>query len=212
MYAVFMKTVQTDVGKSFVRGNEQKYDAQQIYKELLQHASTSTKAAIDSTAIMSYVTSVRLGDGKGVAPRTALFLNGSIRFASMKQLYPSLTISRTARNALCSRTPSHLWRTFVLSRHNRTSIRPILGRLSPSSSILRCLSPRLPRTTLCSPLVPTRRAPPSKCTPMTSSVHHLMISLSIAPSQISTPSKIYEINQASRGNNNKNQRKRIRTS
>jgi hypothetical protein len=46
MYAVFMKTVQTDVGKSFVRAHESKYDAQKIYEELVRHASASTKASI----------------------------------------------------------------------------------------------------------------------------------------------------------------------
>jgi hypothetical protein len=54
MYAVFMKTIQTDTGKSYVRANEATYDAQNIYKLLTTHASTSTKAAMDSTAIMSW--------------------------------------------------------------------------------------------------------------------------------------------------------------
>jgi hypothetical protein len=75
MYAVFMKTVQTDTGKSFVRSNEATYDAQKIYEQLIKHSSTSTKAAMDSTAIMSYVTSVRLGDGKWRGSTNGFVLN-----------------------------------------------------------------------------------------------------------------------------------------
>jgi hypothetical protein len=75
MYAVFMKTIQTDIGKSFVRAHEKDYNAQQIYTLLLDHASTSTKAAMDSTAIMSYVTSVRLGDGKWRGTSNRFILN-----------------------------------------------------------------------------------------------------------------------------------------
>jgi hypothetical protein len=75
MYAVFMKTIQTDTGKSHVRANEATYDAQNIYKLLTTHASTSTKAAMDSTSIMSYITSVRLGDRKWRGSSNGFVLN-----------------------------------------------------------------------------------------------------------------------------------------
>jgi hypothetical protein len=75
MYAVFMKTVQTDMGKSFVGSNEANYDAQKIYEHLIKHFSTSTKAAMDSTAIMSYFTSIRLGDGKWRGSTNGFVLN-----------------------------------------------------------------------------------------------------------------------------------------
>jgi hypothetical protein len=63
LYAVFLKTVLTDQGKALVRQYEATYDAQKVYAGLVSHASKSTKAAMDSTDLLSYITSVRLGDG-----------------------------------------------------------------------------------------------------------------------------------------------------
>ena len=61
MYAVLDKTVQTDEGRAIVRTYEITYDAQAAYKGLLKYHLRSTKAAIDSSQILSYITSVRLG-------------------------------------------------------------------------------------------------------------------------------------------------------
>jgi hypothetical protein len=54
--------VLTDQGKGLVRQYESTYDAQKVYAGLVTHASKSTKAAMDSTDLLSYITSVRLGD------------------------------------------------------------------------------------------------------------------------------------------------------
>jgi hypothetical protein len=89
MYAVLMKTVQTDVGKSFVRAHESKYDAQKIYEELVRHASASTKASMDSTAIMSYVTSVRLGDGKWRGSSNGFVLNWVNQIRKYEAIVPA---------------------------------------------------------------------------------------------------------------------------
>ena len=64
MFAVFVKTLQTDNGKKFVREHEHDYDAQAVYIKLLNHAKSSTQAAIESSNILSYITSARIGDGK----------------------------------------------------------------------------------------------------------------------------------------------------
>ena len=47
------------MGKYFVCQYEQDYDAQSVYKKLSLHASTSTQAAIDSSGLLSYLTSAR---------------------------------------------------------------------------------------------------------------------------------------------------------
>ena len=64
LYAVLESRVLTDVGKSFVRLHENDYDAQAVYSKLKAHHLKSTKAMIDSSAILSYVTSARLGNGE----------------------------------------------------------------------------------------------------------------------------------------------------
>ena len=63
MYAVFERTLQTDMGKAFVRRHEADFDAQTIYKSLLEYSLQSTKAFLDTSKILAYITSARLGDG-----------------------------------------------------------------------------------------------------------------------------------------------------
>jgi hypothetical protein len=64
MYAVLEKNVQTDTGKRLVREHLNDYDAQEVFKKLTEHANKSTKASIEAAAKLSYVTSVKVGDGK----------------------------------------------------------------------------------------------------------------------------------------------------
>jgi len=64
VYAVLESKVLTDRGKAFVREHETDFDAQAVYHKLTEHHLRSTKAQIDSSAILSYITSVRLGSGE----------------------------------------------------------------------------------------------------------------------------------------------------
>jgi len=64
LYATFERILQTDKGKSLVRAYEKNSDAQQIFKELCEDALRSTRSSIDSSLILSYITSVRVGDGQ----------------------------------------------------------------------------------------------------------------------------------------------------
>ena len=63
VYAILEQKVLTDRGKGFIREHENDYDAQKVYKKLVDHHLKSTKAMIDSSSILSYITSVRLGNG-----------------------------------------------------------------------------------------------------------------------------------------------------
>jgi len=63
MYAVFERVLQTDKGKALVRSNETTSNAQKIFTELCQDALQSTCALIDSSRLLSYITSIRIGDG-----------------------------------------------------------------------------------------------------------------------------------------------------
>ena len=56
--------VLTDRGKAFVCEHENDFDAQAVYKKLVDHHLCSTKAMIDSSTILSYVTSAQLGNGE----------------------------------------------------------------------------------------------------------------------------------------------------
>jgi hypothetical protein len=63
VYAILESKVLTDKGKSIVRKYQLTYDAQRAYKELVNHHINSTKAMIDSSSILSYITSTKLGTG-----------------------------------------------------------------------------------------------------------------------------------------------------
>ncbi len=64
VYAILESKVLTDRGKAIVREHEATFDAQQVYKKLTEHHLRSTKALIESSNILSYITSARLGSGE----------------------------------------------------------------------------------------------------------------------------------------------------
>jgi hypothetical protein len=64
VYAVLESKVLTDQGKAIVHEHEQDYNAQEVYKKLTEHHLTSTKAMMDSSTILSYITSARIGSGE----------------------------------------------------------------------------------------------------------------------------------------------------
>ena len=64
MYAVFEKTLLTDKGKSLIRTYAPFSDAQSIYRELQTYSLQSTKASLDASTILKYITSTQLGDGQ----------------------------------------------------------------------------------------------------------------------------------------------------
>ena len=60
VYSVLNKCVMTDHGKSFVREHEHDFDAQAVYRKLLDHASKSTAADIAKDKLVEYLTTTKL--------------------------------------------------------------------------------------------------------------------------------------------------------
>ena len=81
MYAVFERTLQTDQGKAFVRGHETDFDAQAIYRGLVEYSLKSTKASLDTSTTLAYITSAKVGDGswKGTSQAFILHWQDQIR-------------------------------------------------------------------------------------------------------------------------------------
>jgi len=52
-----------DKGKALVMSNETTSNAQKIFMELCQDALQPTHASTDSSRLLSYITSIRIGDG-----------------------------------------------------------------------------------------------------------------------------------------------------
>jgi hypothetical protein len=63
MYLVLEKILQTDEGKVVVRSHDADRNAQLIYSEFLQLMTKSTEAMMDSSVILKYLTSAKVGDG-----------------------------------------------------------------------------------------------------------------------------------------------------
>jgi menaquinone-dependent protoporphyrinogen IX oxidase len=63
MYSVICGTLLTGTGKLLVWKYEGSLDAQSIYRGLLEHYTKSTKASIDKSNLLRYITAARIGDG-----------------------------------------------------------------------------------------------------------------------------------------------------
>ena len=61
MYAVFESVLKTDTGKSIVCVHHDTYDAQKVYEELEAYALQSTKASMDGSDLLTYITTASLG-------------------------------------------------------------------------------------------------------------------------------------------------------
>lgn len=60
MHSMFDTVLLTDKGKAIVREHEDDFDAQTVYKKLKEYCIKSTKASLEASKLLSYVTSVRI--------------------------------------------------------------------------------------------------------------------------------------------------------
>ena len=81
MYAVFEKTLLTDQGKAYIREHEMDFNAQKVFSKILKYALKSTKASLDSSRLLKYITSARVGDGswKGTSHSFVLHWQNQVR-------------------------------------------------------------------------------------------------------------------------------------
>jgi hypothetical protein len=63
LFAVLETKVLADRGKAIIRDHEDDFNAQKVYQTLKAHHLTSTKATIESSTILAYITSSKHGDG-----------------------------------------------------------------------------------------------------------------------------------------------------
>ena len=94
MYAVFEKTLQTDKGKALVRHYQETFDAQAIYRELSAYAMQSTKATMNASNLLSYITTTMLGDGKWKGTTHAFILHWQDQVRKYHDLSPQNTLSQ----------------------------------------------------------------------------------------------------------------------
>ena len=90
VYGVFEKTIFTNNGKDVVRSHEKDVDATEVWNKLQTLHNQSTKAKIESSTLLSYITSARLGNGEWNGTAEAFILNwkNQVRLCE-KQVDPS---------------------------------------------------------------------------------------------------------------------------
>ena len=93
MYAVFEKTLVTDKGKALVRQYQHSFDAQRIYKKLSEYAMKSTKATMDASSLLSYITTTNLVDGKWKGTTHAFILHWQDQIRKYHDLTPQQVLS-----------------------------------------------------------------------------------------------------------------------
>ena len=59
-YAMLNRTVQTDEGKAYVRQHERDFNASEVYRKLLDFATTSTAAELNKDSLIKYLTTIKL--------------------------------------------------------------------------------------------------------------------------------------------------------
>ena len=81
MYAVFERNLLTDIGKSIVRKYATTGNAQKVFRDLSDYYEKSTKAAMDSGELLTYITSAKFNDGnwKGTAHGFILHWQDQVR-------------------------------------------------------------------------------------------------------------------------------------
>lgn len=89
MYAVFERTLLSDKGKALVREHTGDFNAQAVYKELCTYALKSTKATLDSSTMLTYITSSRLGDGTWKSGTHAYLLHWQDQVRKYEAIIPT---------------------------------------------------------------------------------------------------------------------------
>ena len=75
LYAVLESKVLTDRGKAIIRDHEHDFDAQKAYQKIRNYHLKSTKAKMESSVLLSYITSSKLGDGTWNGTTEAFIIN-----------------------------------------------------------------------------------------------------------------------------------------
>ena len=108
MHLVFTAALQTDRGEKHIREHEAAFNAQEVYKKLVNFYTTSTKASMNVANTLSYITTAKIETWKGTSESFVLHLQDQTRLhetlsATTRHLDDSLKLS-LLQNAVCSNT------------------------------------------------------------------------------------------------------------
>jgi len=116
LYAVFERVLQTDKGKVLVCAYEETADAQQIFKDLCEDALRSMHSSIDSSRILSYVTSIKIGDGHWNGSACSFILHWQEQVWLYESLIDSLAHFNSGQKMHMLQNAAHPYKNFIRSR------------------------------------------------------------------------------------------------
>jgi hypothetical protein len=92
LYAVLESKVLTDRGKALLWDHEHDFDAQKVYQTLKAYHLQSTKAKMESSVILLYITSSQLGEGTWNGTTESFIINWQNQIRLYKKMFPLLII------------------------------------------------------------------------------------------------------------------------
>jgi len=116
MFAVFERTLQTDTGKAIVRDHEDDADAQEVYTKVIAYYLKSTKASLDSSTLLSYITSVRLGSGMWKGPTYSFVLHWQDKVRLYEKQVPASDHFSAGQKCVMLQNTVHPSWSYALSR------------------------------------------------------------------------------------------------
>jgi hypothetical protein len=88
LYAVLESKVLTDRGKALIHDHEHDFDAQKVYQKLEAHHLRPTKAKMESSVILSYITTSLLGEGTWNGTTKSFIINWQNQVRLFKKHVP----------------------------------------------------------------------------------------------------------------------------
>jgi hypothetical protein len=113
-------TVLTDRGKEIVQAYEGTFMYQEVYKRLTEHHLKSTKTRIESSTILSYITSVRLESGEWNGSSEGLITHWTNQVRLYEWQVPISDHFPMVRNKLCWKKQLQQFHNCVKSRLEQT--------------------------------------------------------------------------------------------
>lgn len=89
VYAVFERCLLHIKGKSLVREYDTSYDAHALYAKLLDYHTKSTSASLESSALLAYITNVKVDDGQWKGSAESFILHWHDQLRKYESLRPN---------------------------------------------------------------------------------------------------------------------------
>ena len=95
-----MKILKTDQAQTYLREHDGDYDAQAVWQKLVAYSTASTKASLDSSALLSYITTACLSSDTWRGSSQPFILHWQEQVRWYGELNPAEKLSKTQQHIL----------------------------------------------------------------------------------------------------------------